>query len=760
MAERSHAISQVRLYEAARKYTLKYDGFARNNTLAELYRHGELTISPAEGETFPEVGGTPVPGAMLVEAGGLNALLARPRLDTSQAVGLGHFLPLAGSWMAINNSGLGSEVKLYQYDGTDALTGIQSNFDLPTNPVFAISLYRADIPWDYDWSQPPYTEIHFGIAENDEWALSIPYGEPMLLLRYLDGQWAKVSNSDEGLNIPVFEGMARGQRILLWFAVIRDHIVISTDGFVDQVWTHPLEPSEVVRYGKMSLWHNAGQWLFSFFPVTMDACTVTGPPVPAGYDTLDCTGQPILNYRHLPVIDGGGNVLRQVQITDITDGDTPPGARQWQATLDPYTHIDFDVGTDPDTGESVDLQTCVSPELYSVQIGQYGQIITGADPGSEDLTDNVIAVRGDMSDDMRAAGYAVTLDNQDGELADIAEYRPVQVSLGWRLDDDTDDVQQVVSGYLAQPEVEIAPGGVCTVHFETLDPMVRLRDEKVAGRAPVFDNWSVKEAFEWVLQRCGIPPAKQDLEDTGKVLGMADPEEPVWKPEPGRSWTEVLSQMARYDHGAAFWFDENGLFHKGCPYCRQARTEADVVQHDGTASGACDCSVDWAMYTRSQVAPEPSAEGEILRLQRLRESLAGSDYRNFVMVGGQDRSGRPVRSMAYDAASVYDPSAADYVGWRKMEVYELRGTTSQAEANQLAAELLEEFAPDPEYVLVITPLNPGMRIGDVVQIHGGEQAGADGGLYRIRHLRHRVRKAPRKLAYTAIRARVISNDPV
>jgi hypothetical protein len=756
MAERSHAISQVRLYEAARNYTLKYDGFARNNTVAELYRRGQLSMSPAEGGTFPEIGGTAVPGAMLVQAGGLNALLARPRLDTTQAVGLGHFSPLAGSWLAMKSSGLGSEVKLYQYDGTSALTGIQSDFELPTNPVFAISLYRADLPWDFEWISPPYTEIHFGIADNDEWALSIPYGQPMLLSRYLDGEWRKVSNSDEGLNIPVFEGMARGQRILLWFAVIRDHVVISTDGFVDQVWAHPLESGEVVRKGHVSLWHNAGQWMYSFFPIAMDSCTVTGPAISAGYDTLDCTGAPILNYRHLPVTNDAGDVLQQVQMEDITDTETPAGARQWQATLNPHTHVDFDVGSDPDTGESVDLQTCVSPELYSVQIGQYGEMLVGDDPASVDLADSVIAVSGDVGDDMRAARYSVTLDNQDGGLAAIDEYRPVDVALGWKLDDGTDTLQQVVSGYLAGPESDIAPAGTCTVHLETLDGMIRLRDEKVAGRAPVFDNWSVREAFEWVLQRCGIPPERRNLEDTGKILGRGEPEDPAWQPETGRSWTEVLAQMARYDHGAAFWFDEDGIFHKGCPYCRQARTEGDVVQHDGTATGACDCSVDWSMYTRPEVAPDPSAEGEILRLQRLRESLAGSDYRNFVMVGGRDASGRPVRSMVYDADSVYDPSAPDYVGWRKMEVYQLRGTTSQAEANQLAAELLEEYGPDPEYVLIVTPLAPGMRIGDVVEIHGGEAAGADGGLYRIRHLRHRVRQAPRKLAYTVIRAKALA----
>lgn len=756
MAERAYPISQVQIYDATREYVMKYDGFGRNDMMADLYRRGELQISPEGGDSFPAIGGTSVPGAMLVEAAGLNALLARPRLDTSQAIGLGHFSPVTGSWMAMKNSGLGSEVKLYQYDGTsNALTGIESNFQMPTNPMFAVSLYRTDIPWDHDWTQPPYTEIHFGISDDSGWSLTIPYGEPMLLLKYADGQWWKVSNSDDGLNFPVVEGMARGQRVIFWFGVIRDHLVISTDGFVDHTWTYPLDPGETVNSGGVTLWHNAGQWMFSFFPIAMSACTIAGPPVPAGYDTADCTGASIINYRHLPVIDDAGNVLRQVLVEDATNAQTPPGSRQWEATLTPYTHVDFDVGADPDSGESVDLQTCVSPQLYTVQIGQYGQITTSPAPSAEDLADRVIAITGDIEDRFTAARYSVLLDNQDGELADMDEYRPVDISLGWHLQDGTDEIDDAIRGYLVEPEIEVAPGGQSVVRAEILDPMVRLRDEKVDGRVPVFDNWPVKEAFEWILQRCGIPPAQQDLEDTGEILNMAAPEEPVWEPEPGRSWVEVLRQIARYDHGAHFWFDADGVFKKGCPHCRSKRTAADVLQHDGTLNGACDCSVDWQMYTRPEAASDPSEAGEILRLHRLRETLAGSDYRNYVMVAGRDDSGNPLRSMAYDGASIYDPASDNYVGWRKMEVYEIRGVTTRAEANRLAAEMLDEFQPDPEHVLLITPLHPKLKIADVIEISGGETAGVSGKRYRIRRLHHRVRKTPHYIAYTSIEARAL-----
>jgi len=90
----------------------KYDGFGHNELLRDLYLRGDLTMTPSAGAQWPQiVRGATAPGGMLIEGtrrsasatgsvqGGLNAMIARPHLDISQSIGLGHFTPLAGDWL-------------------------------------------------------------------------------------------------------------------------------------------------------------------------------------------------------------------------------------------------------------------------------------------------------------------------------------------------------------------------------------------------------------------------------------------------------------------------------------------------------------------------------------------------------------------------------------------------------------------------------------------------------------------------------------
>ncbi len=796
-ARRVHPMSRVKLYGPQRQVALKYDGFGQNDMLADLQKRGELTVRPAAGYQWPSlIGGAHLPGAMTIAAGGLDTTIARPLLDLSQPIGLGHFSPIAGKWSALAGLGLGSQVRLYQYDGTpNRTTGIQSNFRLPTNPIFAVSLYRAHVAHDHDWAGPPYTEVHFSVgATGDgaarEWAIAIPYGEPMLLLRHDQGRWAKVAESDAGLYVPSLSGMARGQSATLWIGTIRGHIAISTDGFVSQIWTHRLPPDEVVASGKVGLWHNAGQWAVAFCPIVMHGSEIHGPPISAGYDTGDCAAEPLLSWRHTPVVDDRRQVLHAVHVEDSTADSPalPADMRTWKATLTPYRVTEYEVGTDPHSGDPVDFSTCVSPQLHSVQIGQWPELTVGAAPDHEELSTRLISLQAGQRIGTSAAHCRLLFDNQDGALSDFAEYRRMEVSLGWRMDDDSEALVPLLSGYSAEPQVSVAPGGRGRLQVELLDPMVRLRDEKCDDRAPVFDGWTVRQAFAWVLGRCGLDDSEMALEDTGMRLSSGSPEQPLWEAEPGRPWVELLAQMAAYDHNAALFFDAEGRFVKACGHCRQPRSAEDVTAHDGSASGACDCTIAWELYTRPAAAPatqteteareagdgdgdgdggepeelpEPDAgahdpgPGEILRLERLAESLATADYRNYIMVAGADAHGRAVRAVACDADSVHEPGSPRYVGWRKMEVYELAGVTGQAEANALAAELLAQLSPSPEHVALITPLEAGLRVGQVLRIHGGERAGVSGAIYRIVRVEHRVQRAPHRLAYSSIQARAV-----
>ncbi len=762
MAQRVYPIAKVELHEPGRQYRATYDGFGQHDVLADLIHNGRVTVQSTDLGALGRAG-LQVPSAMLVDHPKVNAVLARPFLDTSQAIGLGHFTTEGGAWVALPNHGLEGEVQLFQYDGTaNETTGAISNFTLPTNPVFALSLYRTDPPPDHDWSQaPPHTEIHFGVAETDEWALCLPYGAPMFVMRRQGGVWYKAADSEKSVKVPTLEGFSAGQRLLLWLALWRGKIVISTDAFAQDIWVYEVPGWELrVRCGKISVLHNAGQFMFSFFPITMPAAVLDSEPIETGYATQNSTGELGLNYRQLAVVNDSGIPLREVQVTDTTDTreDLTTTQRAWQAAIEPYLHAQEAVGIDPETDQAVDFQTMVSPQLFSVGIGQYPQVDELGTLQKADIAGHVEATEGDHSDRLRGVRYRLALDNQLGQYADLEEYRRVNVQLGWKMSDDSNQLTSTISGYLVAPPPTVFGGGDTELKATVLDGIVRLRDEKCDGRAPIFDNWAVTDAFHWVLDRCGIPRSQQSLEDTGMRLSMGEPEEPLWAVEAGRSWLELLEEVARYDHGAAIFFDAEGNFVKACPHCRQARTAANVTQHDGTVTGACGSTVSWYLYTRAAAAPDPAEPGEILALRKPRLSLSARDYVNYVAVCGLGKDGRPVRSVVYDPASLYDPNSDQFVGWRKMEVQALPNYTTQAEVNRLAQEIFAERSRRPEFIHVLTPLEPRMTIGQVLAVRGAEQVGAGGQLYRIVALHHKVQRQPDRLAVTSIKARWLGEE--
>jgi hypothetical protein len=143
----------------------------------------------------------------------------------------------------------------------------------------------------------------------------------------------------------------------------------------------------------------------------------------------------------------------------------------------------------------------------------------------------------------------------------------------------------------------------------------------------------------------------------------------------------------------------------------------------------------------------------VLAIARPRLSLSEREYVNYVAVCGVGRDGRPIRSVVCDPASLYDASSDRFVGWRKMEVAALRGYTTQAEANRLAQELYTARSGRPEYLSLVTPLEPGMRVGQVLEVHGAEQIGAGGQQYRIVALEHRVERSPERLAATWVKGK-------
>ncbi len=758
MATRVTPVAQVELLDPGQRHQVKYDGFGRTDLVADMLSGGYARANFVDWRGETAFGSTArYSAAMTVGEDDLNCVIARPFLDVSQEIGLGHFTPLNGTWAALKNIGLPNEVKLYQSDGTpNQATSIISNFDLPTNPVFCCSLYRAEPAPEHDWaSHPPYTEIHFGIGDQATWAIVMPYAGALFLMYHGENGWQRVTESERSVHIPSLEGLASGQRLFLWVAALRGRIVISTDGFVEDVMVHEVPGYTLqVPKGKISLHHNAGQWMFSHFAIKMPTAEIHSAPIACGYDTLDATSETFLSIRHAPVVDDNLNELAQVVAEDTTEERTDLTATQraWKATIAPYQYEQAGVGIDPDSGQPVDFHTHVSPQLYGVQIGQYAEVSDNGAAQVTDITSDVIAVRGDHPQDTQAAAYELELDNQLGQFTDLEEYRRVKVSLGWLMSDESVDVTQTVAAYVVEPPPAILPGGKARMELSLLDPIIRLRDEKSDGRCPVFDGWEVKSVFQWVLDRCGLDRGEQLLEDTGTKLSLGQPERPLWYPEAGRPWLDFLAEVAKFDYSGGIYFDETGSFVKACRFCRQQRTAEDVMQHDGSGSGACPTTVDWELYTRGAVASEPAEPGEILKLARPRQTLSSLDFANYVAVCGVGPDGRPVQAVTYDPGSLYDPTSDRYVGWRKMHVEALESYVSQDLVNRLCQERFADLSRRPEHISIVTPLMAEMRVGQVVLVRGGETIGVAGEKYRIASVRHAVRKRKPSTATTAITA--------
>jgi hypothetical protein len=757
MAKRIYPGARVRLYEPGRQYTQQFDGFGRYEVVGDLWRSGRLQCNTVSSEALGLGAGlgshSEASAAMLLDHRELNLAVCRPFLDSTQSVGLDQFDLCGGHWQALEGLGIGREVRLYQSDGnTEVATGAVSRFTLPRNPVICVGLQRVAPRTGHSWaSQPPSTEVHLGVGSAKEWSLVIPYGGPAFLRRRRNGVWESVPGQGHGRKVGNLEGNAPGQRVLLWLAVWRGKLVVSTDGFAEDLWvcSGGGEPVEVPE-GRISVWHNAGQWAFSVLPVKMVSAVLDSFPLEAGYDTLVSAGDLFVEARQEPVRKDDGTVLAQTRVEDNTElrADLGPTERSWRATLEPYVH----------QPEGQTVRTCVSPELHSVQIGQQADILEPGTTACSDVTDDVVTVTGEVGGDGRASLYEVRLDNAQGRYAGLSEYRRCEVELGWTLEDGSAEYTPVVDGHAVEPSPSVTQSLEQRLEAVIIDGMVRLRDEKCDGRAPVFDGWPVVDVVAWVLGRCGIPTSAQDLEDTGTRLSSGPFDQPRWRVETGRAWSEFLAEVVEFDHLGVLFQDVDGKFRKTCRYCRQKRTAQDVARHDGTVYGACDSTVKWELHTRDGVSDLEGTQGAILSIERAQRSLHGEDYANYVAVCGVSASGEPVQAAVLEPGSVSDPTSDHFVGWRKMSVSALATHTTQAEANRLALSLYAERAERPEGVRIVIPLEPGMRIGDVVRVRGAESIGADGRKYRVEALRHVVHRGRNRLATTEIRARWLREE--
>lgn len=197
--------------------------------------------------------------------------------------------------------------------------------------------------------------------------------------------------------------------------------------------------------------------------------------------------------------------------------------------------------------------------------------------------DNVASESGDFSE----APFA---DMQDGSVA-----REVQLSAIWYGGDgaaaQTLDSIPGFGGTMTEPSTSIdGSGGRCKIltNIQMRDFHSMGLDVVADGTLPVFDDWYVKDAIEWLLDYMGIGNSLRtsrvrtesegswswgtsySIEDLGTRLNIGTTGKPFWVIEEGRPVMDLVAEMCLYDHGAAL-ICQGGTISKCCPHCMALR---------------------------------------------------------------------------------------------------------------------------------------------------------------------------------------------
>lgn len=758
MATRTGSRHTITLYDAGAWTQPTSPGYGHRDLVAEALREQRAFtnyVQPPSGTKG--YGGRDYAAAMTLRGAATEPVIARPFLWAAQAAqqsATWYDVSANSSWQTIT-SNLYGEKMFFMEDGTESqLTWAQSRFDLPPNPVFCVSLWRGECNADHDHdAQPLYTEIQFGdaVGGGAQYAVYMPYNDESIQLMERNVATGEVEalEAEGGRDLRGFEGLSDGQRKFVYVACVGWTIYVSTDGFGQNTAAYTIQAEDYTSEGEaaegwfrphvfegpVKLIHNAGQWAFTLWPVTMTAATVRSHPYCFNYEIST-------NSNTVTVYGWGENVVddpidaehapETVQaptlsvVDSYTGGSTWDYHRGWGVTLTPALHeSEFgDTGGSPQT-----FQTYTSPAAGIIWLYQNPLVEAVTGPSSTDISNDVAALNIEWGEGSRAAIGGIELRNTSGLHKTVKSYQPIEVSIGYDFSDATENEALVFHGYVVNPGHNVAVAGLENADLVLYDPLIRLREMKAYGAEPDYMGLTVSQALTRIFARCGFHSSQLSISGGTKRLRPTSEDDvrhgsDRWLPSFGAEWMQFVEDLCNYD-GESDW------------YCRpDASTQMKIVKNDGPFDAT---TVDYALKEESA-----NSEYQVFAVRREQRPMDDMAYANAVVVRGRDANGNALDAMAH-VEGAFDTTSDNWGGnWYQMRVVEDTSIGTQAEATQRCLTLLDELSRSPEYIEVETNVLPGAHKGEVFSLAGPadgkvDNAGARNRKYRILSIRCELR---------------------
>jgi len=703
-------------------------------------------------------------------------------------------------------------------------TGLNSRFNLPYNAPFAIDLWRARLPDDTP-VQPYATYIKFGTTSYGGFSLEIPYDGPARLW-WRDSQWVTGTvelkpAKGRGARITVAGLPNVGQQMeanedpvqtRIWIIPIDRGILVVTGKDPGGVGTLYRYPSRFwrtdwrnvtttvpgVREGPVSILHNAGQFMFTFWPIMMPSyASYVSPVIYLPYPAEANTQESQIRVCRQPVVDIEEDkyVIRadapSVWIGGQEGSRVPAGAYATEYRTTMYTHtyteqltaggqISENQMNPLPEGTPLTFQTCRSP---MVMWNDYWQDSDWYQQAQSAPYVSVKEIRVQGSRGRAGRSGVISLDNQKGGWSYAAQdgrVRRVRVGATWTRSDGTEETNWCIhDGFI--DSFQGAEHRDIDLDANIVDAVQRAGTVKVDGDSFVFGGHRIENVFAWICNKLGILwgcEILKPVEGNGGIqyFNFGPPDQPAWLPRDGRPWVDVLKNIATYA-GNAGLFMRGGVLYKGCPYCVDANsipTMRNAIPgttgvhklhwwdhlSNGPASPGClwedairtghPLGVDYwlTMSAKDRDKLVGLIDDDDVMTHEIEDINAPmielGDYYNSVVVKGAKYadSDEPITYQYTDWHSVQGStpySGAGYpLGRLKQLVLTYDWANTDAIVNRIAKALFMRHAFRPEYARVRIPFMPSAYKGRTFYIAGGNELGVNGKIYRITDVQHQL----------------------
>lgn len=340
-----------------------------------------------------------------------------------------HICSPGDSWDELQSIGGTKNVYHLRYSDTlgTAFT-VRSNYNIPANPVFAVSLIIPETPntWNFS-SQEPYTRIEFG---NGQWAVLLSKQNGNVLLVNISGQWIVAGDLQEGKG----SGAARAITDEKWVIIRCEFggIFISFD--MGHSWNPFFTPDLTPINVPAGPWQITGQ----------GHAPVIGigeyQPVTAGYNSPAWDSFDIRSTLATAIVTGHGYIPAAGGSIAFSDLSIPTSAiAQYRAVLTPVQIMTFP------------FRMWNTPALQNVTLRYPFQRVTTSGAVSQPWDAYILEIAINEPEKLADGTCHITLSADAHTTYDFTGMRDrrVRVHLGYLMSDGTTDYETAFTGYIS-----------------------------------------------------------------------------------------------------------------------------------------------------------------------------------------------------------------------------------------------------------------------------------------------------------------------